>query len=134
VILGGGYGGIITSKKLEKLLKSGEADVTLINKHEYHYITTQLHKTGVGTASDRQIAMSIHELIDTSKTHFLKATVTNVDTSNQEVHLEGGETVKYDYLLIALGFEGQTFGIPGIKEHAYEIRSFRGALKRFIII
>ncbi len=28
VILGAGYGGIITSKKLEKLLKSGEADVT----------------------------------------------------------------------------------------------------------
>ncbi|MEH7355745.1 NAD(P)/FAD-dependent oxidoreductase, partial [Neobacillus drentensis] len=36
VILGGGYGGIITSKSLEKLLKSGEAYVTLINKHEYH--------------------------------------------------------------------------------------------------
>ncbi|MEH7083637.1 NAD(P)/FAD-dependent oxidoreductase [Neobacillus drentensis] len=127
VILGAGYGGIITSKKLEKLLKYGEADVTLINKHGYHYITTQLHKTGVGTSSDRQIAMSIPELIDPSKTHFLKATVTYVDHSNQEVHLEGGETVKYDYLLIALGFEGQTFGIPGIKEHAFEIRSFRSS-------
>jgi NADH dehydrogenase FAD-containing subunit len=88
VILGAGYGGIITNKTLEKLLKSGEADVTLINKHEYHYITTQLHKTGVGTAADRQIAMSIPELIDPSKTHFLKATVSNVDTTKQEVHLE----------------------------------------------
>jgi NADH dehydrogenase len=127
VILGGGYGGIITSKTLEKLLKSGEADVTLINKHEYHYITTQLHKTGVGTATDRQIAMSIPELINSGKTHFLKATVSNVDTTNQEVHLEGGETVKYDYLLVALGFEGQTFGTPGVKEHAFEIRSFRSS-------
>jgi NADH:ubiquinone reductase (H+-translocating) len=45
VILGAGYGGMITTKRLEKSLKSGEADVTLINKHEYHYITTQLHKT-----------------------------------------------------------------------------------------
>ena len=71
--------------------------------------------------------MSIPDLIDTSKTHFLKATVTNVDTSIQEVQLEDGETVKYDYLLIALGFEGQTFGIPGIKEHAFEIRSFRSS-------
>lgn len=127
VILGAGYGGIITNKTLEKLLKSGEADVTLINKHEYHYITTQLHKTGVGTAADRQIAMSIPELIDPSKTHFLKATVSNVDTTKQEVHLEDGETVKYDYLLIALGFEGQTFGIPGINEHAFELRSFRSS-------
>ncbi|MEH7155998.1 NAD(P)/FAD-dependent oxidoreductase [Neobacillus drentensis] len=127
VILGGGYGGIITSKKLEKLLKSGEADVTLINKHEYHYITTQLHKTGVGTASDKQIAMSIPELINPDKTNFITATVSNVDTANQEVQLEGGEAVKYDYLLVALGFEGQTFGTPGVKEHAFELRSFRSS-------
>jgi NADH:ubiquinone reductase (H+-translocating) len=125
VILGAGYGGIITGKKLEKLLKSGEADVTLINKHDYHYITTQLHKTGAGTAADRQITMSIPELIDQDKTHFKKGTVTSVDTNSQVVNLEGGEAVEYDYLLIALGFDVETFGIPGIKEHAFAIRSFR---------
>jgi NADH dehydrogenase len=125
VILGGGYGGIITSKKLERLLKSGEADVTLINKHDYHYITTQLHKTGIGTASDRQIAMSIPELINPDKTNFIRGTVTSIDINSQEVHLEDGDIVKFDYLLVALGFEVDTFGIPGVKENAFEIRSFR---------
>ncbi|MBO0961161.1 NAD(P)/FAD-dependent oxidoreductase [Neobacillus sp. MM2021_6] len=125
VILGAGYGGIITSKSLEKLLKTGEADVTLINKHDYHYLTTQLHKTGVGTAADRQIAMSIPELINPAKTRFLKAAVASIDINSQEVHLEGGDTVPYDYLLIALGFEVETYGIPGVKENAFEIRSFR---------
>lgn len=125
VILGAGYGGIITGKKLEKLLKSGEADVTIINKHDYHYITTQLHKTGAGTAADRQIAMSIPELINPSKTNFKKGTVSSVDINSKEVLLEGGETVEYDYLLIALGFDIETFGIPGIKEHAFAIRSFK---------
>jgi NADH dehydrogenase len=125
VILGAGYGGIITSKRLEKLLKSGEADVTLINKHDYHYITTQLHKIGVGTATDRQIAMSIPELIDSNKTHFKRGTVSSIDTNSQEVHLEGGDTVEYDYLLVALGFEVETFGVPGVKENAFAIRSFR---------
>ncbi|MDQ1146434.1 NADH dehydrogenase [Bacillus sp. SORGH_AS 510] len=127
VILGAGYGGIITSKKLEKLLKSGEADVTLINKHDYHYITTQLHKTGVGTAADKQIAMSIPELIDPEKTYFKKGTVSSIDISKQEVLLEGGDLVPYDFLLVALGFEVETFGIPGIKEHAFEVRSFRSS-------
>ncbi|MFJ7727651.1 NAD(P)/FAD-dependent oxidoreductase [Neobacillus sp. NPDC097160] len=127
VILGAGYGGIMTSKSLEKLLKSGEADVTLINKHDYHYLTTQLHKTGVGTAADRQIAMSIPELINPNKTRFLKAAVSSVDINTQEVHLEGGDTVKYDYLVIALGFEIETFGIPGVKENAFAIRSFRSS-------
>ncbi|MEH7549709.1 MULTISPECIES: FAD-dependent oxidoreductase [Bacillaceae] len=88
VILGAGYGGIITSKSLEKLLKSEEADVTLINKHEYHYITTQLHKTVAGTAADRQIAMSIPELINSSKTHFLQATVSSVDIQKKKCSLQ----------------------------------------------
>jgi len=127
VILGAGYGGIITSKSLEKLLRSGEADVTLINKHEYHYLTTQLHKTGVGTAADRQIAMSIPELINPNKTRFLKAAVSSVDINTQEIHLEGEDTIKYDYLLIALGFEVETYGTPGVKENAFEIRSFRSS-------
>ncbi|MEH7336392.1 NAD(P)/FAD-dependent oxidoreductase [Neobacillus drentensis] len=127
VILGAGYGGIMTTKKLEKLLKPGEADVTLINKHDYHYITTQLHKIGAGTAADRQIAMSIPDLIDQDKTHLKKGTVSSIDINCQEIHLEGGDTVEYDYLLVALGFEVETFGIPGIKENAFEIRSFRSS-------
>lgn len=127
VILGAGYGGLITSKRLEKLLKSGEADVTLINKHNYHYLTTQLHKVSAATAVDRQIALSIPELIDPSKTHFIQAAVSSVDIHNQEVLLDGGTSVKYDYLLIALGFEVETFGIPGVKENAFEIRSFKSS-------
>ncbi|WP_251551802.1 NAD(P)/FAD-dependent oxidoreductase [Neobacillus muris] len=127
VILGGGYGGMVTSKRLEKFLKAGEAKVTLINKHDYHYLTTQLHKIGAATAADRQIALSIPEIINPEKTNFIKAEVAAVDANKQEVHLVGGEKVPYDYLVIALGFEVATFGIPGIKENAFEIRSFRSS-------
>lgn len=125
VILGGGYGGIITSKKLEKLLKDGEAHVTLINKHDYHYITTQLHKTGAGTAGDGKITLPIKELIDNTKINFKKATVSSLDFNNQSILLEGGESVEYDYLVVSLGFNVETFGTPGIKEHALTLRSFR---------
>ncbi|MDP4154192.1 MAG: NAD(P)/FAD-dependent oxidoreductase [Bacillota bacterium] len=127
VILGAGYGGLITSKRLEKLLKSGEADVTLINKHDYHYVTTQLHKIAAGTADDRTIAMNIADLIDPEKTEFKKGTVSSINIENQSVLLENGEQVNYDYLLIALGFEVADFGIPGIKENAFAIRSFRSS-------
>lgn len=127
VILGAGYGGLITSKKLEKILHSGEADVTLINKHDYHYITTQLHKIGAGTAPDNKIALSISELINPAKTNFKQGIVTSIDIQKQEVMLDSREAVEYDYLLIALGFEVETFGIPGIKENAFEIRSFRSS-------
>lgn len=127
VILGAGYGGIITTKRLEKLLKSNEADVTLINKHAYHYITTQLHKTSAGTARDGKIILPIEELINDEKVTFKKATVASLNFNENSVSLENGETIHYDYLLVALGFEVETFGIPGIKEHAFEIRSFRSS-------
>ncbi|MHC0035467.1 NAD(P)/FAD-dependent oxidoreductase [Pseudoneobacillus sp. C159] len=131
VILGAGYGGLITSKKLAKLLKSGEADITLINKHDYHYITTQLHKTGVGTACDERITMRVEDLIDRQKIHFKRGNVTFINLADQSINLDSDEKVFYDYLLIALGFGIETFGIPGIKEHAFEIRSFRSTKKIF---
>jgi NADH:ubiquinone reductase (H+-translocating) len=131
VILGAGYGGLITSKKLEKLLRSGEADVTLINKHDYHYITTQLHKTGVGTASDDRITLQVSDIIDSHKTDFKKGNITAIKLDDQKVCLDSGEEVLYDYLIIALGFGIETFGIPGIKEHALAIRSFRSTKKIF---
>ncbi|WP_052948856.1 NAD(P)/FAD-dependent oxidoreductase [Mesobacillus campisalis] len=125
VILGGGYGGLVTSRKLGKLLREGEAEVTLINKHDYHYIATQLHKTGAGTATDDKITIHIPNLIQTDKIRFKKGVIDSVDFNSQQVHLENGEKVSYDYLLLSLGFEVDTFGIPGVKENAFKIRSFR---------
>ncbi|WP_318503733.1 NAD(P)/FAD-dependent oxidoreductase [Bacillus sp. T3] len=131
VILGAGYGGIMTSKNLEKLLKADEAEVMLINKHDYHYVTTQLHKTCAGTASDEKIAMPIRDLIDQKKINFKKATVSSLDFNHKTILLEGGEEVSYDYLLVALGFKVETFGTPGIEEHAFNLRSFRTSKEVF---
>ncbi|WP_071459233.1 NAD(P)/FAD-dependent oxidoreductase [Bacillus massilinigeriensis] len=125
VILGGGYGGLVASRKLEKMLKNDEALVTLVNKHDYHYIATQLHRTGAGTAVDNKIIMNIPNLLKTNKVSFKKGTVEFIDKQKQEVLLENGDKLSYDYLLIALGFDVNTFGIPGIEEYALKIRSFR---------
>lgn len=127
VILGAGYGGLIASRELEKILSEGEADVTLINKHDYHYISTQLHKIGAGTASDDKVALHIPDLLKTNIVKFKKAVVSNVDFIEKNIVLDNSETLEYDYLLIALGFDVDTFGIPGVEENAFKIRSFRSS-------
>lgn len=127
VILGAGYGGIITTQKLEKLLKNDEVEVTLINKHAYHYITTRLHKTGAGTIQDDKMALPIKELVNLDKINFIKGTVYSLDFNQKSILLESGETVDYDYLLVSLGFQIETFGIPGIEEHAFNLRSYRSS-------
>ncbi|WP_166240564.1 NAD(P)/FAD-dependent oxidoreductase [Paenibacillus turpanensis] len=122
VILGAGYGGIVTAIRLQKELNYNEADVTLVNKHDYHYITTHLHMPAAGTDDPNNARVSILKLIDEFKIDFVKSTVVQIRPNEKKVILEDG-TLSYDYLVIGLGGEPETFGIPGLKEHAMNIRS-----------
>lgn len=122
VILGAGYGGIVTALRLQKQLNYNEADVTLVNKHDYHYITTHLHMPAAGTDDPQNARVNILKLIDEFKIDFVKSTALEIRPEEKKVILENGE-VSYDYLVIGLGGEPETFGIPGLKEHAHFIRS-----------
>jgi len=122
VILGAGYGGIVTALRLQKELNYNEADVTLVNKHDYHYITTHLHMPAAGTDDPQNARVSIYRLIDEFKIDFVKSTVMQIRPAEKRIILEDG-TLSYDYLVIGLGGEPETFGIPGLKENALFIRS-----------
>lgn len=122
VILGAGYGGIVTAIRLQKELNYNEADVTLVNKHDYHYITTNLHMPAAGTEHPKNARVNILSLIDEFKIDFVKSTVVQIKPNEQKVILSDG-TLSYDYLVIGLGGEPETFGIPGLQEHALKIRS-----------
>lgn len=122
VILGAGYGGIVTAIRLQKELNYNEADVTLVNKHDYHYITTHLHMPAAGTDDPENARVNILKLIDEFKIEFVKSTVTQIRPQDRKIILEDG-ILSYDYLVIGLGGEPETFGIPGLKEYAMNIRS-----------
>ncbi|MFM9327705.1 NAD(P)/FAD-dependent oxidoreductase [Paenibacillus mesotrionivorans] len=122
VILGAGYGGIVTAIGLQKELNYNEADVTLVNKHDYHFITTHLHMPAAGTDNPENARIEISKLIDEFKIDFVKSTVVQIRPYDKKIILEDS-TLSYDYLVIGLGGEPETFGIPGLKEYALNIRS-----------
>jgi len=122
VILGAGYGGIVTAIRLQKELNYNEADVTLVNKHDYHYITTHLHMPAAGTDNPENARVDISKLIDEFKIDFVKGTVLQIKPQERKVVLEES-TLSYDYLVVGLGGEPETFGIPGLREYAMNIRS-----------
>lgn len=122
VILGAGYGGLVTALRLQKRLFYNEANITLVNKHSYHYITTELHQPAAGTMHHDQVRVDIFELIDTNKINFIEDTVVEIKPDEKEVILEKGK-LGYDYLVIGLGSEPETFGIKGLKEYAFSIRN-----------
>ncbi|MEH7108432.1 NAD(P)/FAD-dependent oxidoreductase [Bacillus sp. JJ1764] len=120
VILGAGYGGLMTTVRLQKHLGVNEADIVLINKNDYHYETTWLHEASAGTLHHDKVRYDIRDVIDRSKVDFVQGTIVEINKDEKKVILESGE-VDYDYLVISLGGEPETFGIKGLKEYAFGI-------------
>ncbi len=120
VILGAGYGGLMTAVRMQKLVGVNEADIVLVNKNDYHYETTWLHEASAGTLHHDRVRYDIRDIIDRSKVDFVQDTVVEIKKDEKKVILEKGE-VSYDYLVIALGGEPETFGIKGLKEYAFGI-------------
>lgn len=123
LILGAGYAGITTAIMLQKKLDKTDATIKLINKHAYHYQTTWLHENAVGTLPDHQVKIPIESIIDTDRIDFIVDTVTHIKSEEQRVSLKKHGDLTYDYLVVALGFETETFNIPGIKSNAHTINS-----------
>ncbi len=126
LIIGGGYGGLRCAKKLEKLLHKGEADVTLVSRHDYHYQTTLLHKVACGTYNPRKARIFYRNVL--KNVHFVRDNIDRIDFEGKKAVGQLG-IYNYDYLVISLGFEVKDFGVPGVKEHAFWLGSVNKALK-----
>ena len=125
LVLGAGYGGLTTVVNLQKIIQAHEAEIILINKNDYHYETTWLHEVGAGTISPEQARYPISKVIH-SNVKFVQATVEGIDVTTKNIKTSAGDFT-YDYLVLGLGFEGETFGIPGLKEHALSLSNINTA-------
>lgn len=120
VVLGAGYAGLKTMRNLAKNLGPEEADLILVNKHNYHYESTWLHEVAVGTINPNQARFMISDVLNPNRVRLIYDEVVEVQKEDQRVILENGE-ITYDYLVVALGFESNTFGIKGMEENAFAI-------------
>lgn len=126
LVLGAGYGGLSTVVNLQKLAGPNAADIILINKNDYHYESTWLHEASAGTLTPEQVRYDVKDVINSGKVKFVKATVDGIDVNTKKVATGAGEYT-YDYLVIGLGFEGETFGIPGLDKYALSIANVKAA-------
>ncbi|MGM0318955.1 NADH dehydrogenase [Enterococcus sp. AZ067] len=119
VILGAGYAGL---RALHVLQGAKEAfHITLIDKNDYHYEATDLHEVAAGTQPRDRICYPINDVVRPQKTTFVQKEVASIDRNQQVIVFKDQSTCTYDYLIVALGFESESFGIPGVEEHALEM-------------
>ena len=128
LVLGAGYAGLQTVTKLQKELSADEADITLINKNKYHYEATWLHEASAGTLNYEDLIYPIESVIKEDKVKFINAEVTKIDRNAKKVETNHG-IYDYDILVVALGFESETFGINGMKDYSFQIENIETARK-----
>lgn len=113
LVLGGGYAGVSTAATLHGI----KAEVTLVNHHSYHHLTTLLHQPVVGRREYRDLSLSLQDVLPSS-VRFLRGRVTRIAPRENSVEIlnrDGQQHLTYDILVIALGWQPQFFDIPGLR-------------------
>lgn len=128
LVLGAGYAGLQTITKLQKQISADEAEVTLINKNDYHYEATWLHEASAGTISYEDLLYPVESVVNKDKVNFVKAELTKIDRNAKKVETDAG-IFDFDILVVSLGFESETFGIKGMKDYAFQIENVLTARK-----
>src|SRR5579871_148365 len=122
VILGGGFGGVYTAIHLEKILRPGEANISLVNRENYWVYQPLLPEVVSGSIGLTDTVTPIRRLCKSAQ--LIMREVENIDLRNKTITLSAGfrprrSVIHYDYLVIALGTVTNFMGMPGLQEHAF---------------
>ena len=126
LILGGGFAGVGAAQKL----KDAEAEVVLVDRHNYHTFQPLLYQLASGLLEQTAVGHSLRDLVarqENSTVH--QATVTGVDLAAREVTFDGIAPLTYDYLVFGLGAEVNFFGTEGAAEHAFPMYTLPHAVR-----
>jgi len=126
VVIGGGYGGL---RAIEHLALQADMDVTLIDKHPYHYLQTEAYGYIAGRFDLHDVVIDLQDWCSgfKKKVTFIYDHATDIDFASQKVKLCSSE-VAYDYLIIATGARTNFFSfIEGLREHSFGVKSLHRA-------
>lgn len=127
VVLGGGYAGVLTAKKLaKKFKKNKDVQITLIDKQSYHTMLTELHEVAAGRVDEESIRMDLKRIFAGRNVEVVLDEIKTIDF-DQKVLVSDQQSYEYDYLVIGTGCKPTFFGIPGA-EHAHQLWSYTDAV------
>jgi NADH dehydrogenase FAD-containing subunit len=124
VIVGGGFGGIETAKKLSR---HKGIEVVLISKNPFFEYYPALYKLVTGALAI-EVCVPYNKIFRDKRITVIQGQYQSYDKGKKEVVLYDGQTFSYDYLVLAMGSETNFFNIPGIKEFAFSFKSAQEAL------
>ncbi len=125
VVVGAGFAGL----NVVASLRGAPADVTLVDQRNYHTFQPLLYQVATAALDAGDVA---HQVRDVLRHHlnarFVLGRVVGIDLDERHVALADGDRLPYDHLVVAPGAVYHDFGIPGVREHAYVLKSAAEAM------
>jgi NADH dehydrogenase len=130
VIAGGGFGGAMAARELERIMPRQSVRLTLVNDVNFMLYTPFLPEAAAGTLEPRHVVTPLREILD--RTYLRLGTIVGHDPEARTVELRtrDGERdrLPYDQLLLALGSVSRVLPVPGLAEHAVGFKSLADAI------
>jgi len=131
LIVGGGYAGFYTAFKLEKLLRNGEAEVTMVDPLPYMTYQPFLPEVVAGSIEARHTVVSHRRHL--KSTTMINGKMTKIDHSKKVATLDvpglGEIQHSYDHLILTAGAVSRTFPIAGVADNAIGLKSVEEAIE-----
>ena len=132
VVLGAGVGGLVAATRLRGLL-SKEHRVVLVERNVWHTFAPGFLAVMLGKKSVQQISRDLRRL-ERKGIEFVPAEIVGIDVAGRKVRLHDRE-LGFDYLILALGVQYSTGGIPGLATaytyyHAEGAEAMTGQLEK----
>ncbi|KAI7014444.1 external NADH-ubiquinone oxidoreductase-like protein [Hortaea werneckii] len=136
VVLGTGWGSVSLLKKLD----TENYNVIVISPRNYFLFTPLLPSCTTGTVEHRSIMEPIRNFLRHKKAavKYYEADATKIDYEKKVVYINDDSEIKgatsatevpFDMLVVGVGAENATFGIPGVKEHGCFLKEVNDAQK-----
>jgi len=125
IIIGGGFGGLNAVKQL----KHCPANITLVDRQNYHLFQPLLYQVATAVLSEDKISEPIRKILrDQKNVSVAMGKITGVDLERRTVQGLRGEK-HYDYLVIACGMDQAYFGHDEYRPYAPGLKSLNDALE-----
>lgn len=125
LILGAGYAGLRAALDLAEAQKQGEVPgtrITLLDRNDYHQVITWLHDVAAAAVEPEEARIALDRLLDDGDVVRRQGEVRAISLREQRVILNGGESLPFDRLVVALGSLTAWPPVPGLREHALPMR------------
>lgn len=126
VIIGSGFGGIRAAKALARV----EVDVTIIDANNFHTFQPLLYQVATAGLDADDIGFPIRRIFRRNRSiSFVLGEVTGIDLQGRSVTVGDDRQFGYDYLVIAAGSISASFGIQGVDQHTFPLKTLHDALR-----